>query len=101
MTKKRKKKKSRIYIIWLMNLCLTIAVIAFFVWHESVPDVSPENALKTYNAHILNWEYDHSFVRTIILTTLLFPFLCNREKAYLRPCDSGCIKGTIFLLLKI
>lgn len=54
----KKKKKSRIYIIWLMNLCLTIAVIAFFVWHESVPDVSPENALKTYMAHILNREYE-------------------------------------------
>ena len=52
MTKKRKKKKSRIYIIWLMNLCLTIAVIAFFVWHESVPDVSPENALKKHTWRI-------------------------------------------------
>lgn len=61
MTKKRKKKKSRIYIIWLMNLCLTIAVIAFFVWHESVPDVSPENALKTYMAHILNREYEQMY----------------------------------------
>ena len=35
MTKKRKKKKSRIYIIWLMNLCLITAVVAFFVWYES------------------------------------------------------------------
>ena len=61
MTKKRKKKKSRIYIIWLMNLCLIIAVIAFFVWHESVPDVSPENALKTYMAHILNREYEQMY----------------------------------------
>ena len=61
MTKKKKKKKSRIYIIWLMNLCLIIAVIAFFVWHKSVPDVSPENALKTYMAHILNREYEQMY----------------------------------------
>ena len=61
MTKKRKKKKSRIYIIWLMNLCLTIAVIAFFVWHESVPDVSPEKVLKTYMAHISNREYEQMY----------------------------------------
>ena len=33
------KKKSRIYIIWLVNLCLITAVVAFFVWYESVPDV--------------------------------------------------------------
>ena len=28
------KKKSRIYIIWLVNLCLITAVVAFFVWYE-------------------------------------------------------------------
>ena len=44
----KKKKKSRIYIIWLMNLCLITTVVAFFVWYESVPDVSPEKVLKTY-----------------------------------------------------
>ena len=55
------KKKSRIYIIWLMNLCLTIAVIAFFVWYESVPDVSPEKVLKTYMAHISNREYEQMY----------------------------------------
>ena len=48
----KKKKKSRIYIIWLVNLCLITAVVALFVWYESVPDVSPEKVLKTYMAHI-------------------------------------------------
>lgn len=47
----KKKKKSRIYIIWIVNLCLITAVVAFFVWYESVPDVSPEKVLKTYMAH--------------------------------------------------
>ena len=61
MTKKRKKKKSRIYIIWLMNLCLITAVVAFFVWYESVPDVSPEKVLKTYMAHISNREYEQMY----------------------------------------
>ena len=50
----KKKKKSRIYIIWIVNLCLITAVVAFFVWYESVPDVSPEKVLKTYMAHISN-----------------------------------------------
>ena len=61
MTKKRKKKKSRIYIIWLMNLCLITAVVAFFVWYESVPDVSPEKVLKTYMSHISNREYEQMY----------------------------------------
>lgn len=52
------KKKSRIYIIWLMNLCLITTVVAFLVWYESVPDVSPEKVLKTYMAHISNREYE-------------------------------------------
>ena len=54
-------KKSRIYIIWLMNLCLITAVVAFFVWYESVPDVSPEKVLKTYMAHISNREYEQMY----------------------------------------
>lgn len=57
----KKKKKSRIYIIWLMNLCLITAVVAFFVWYESVPDVSPEKILKTYMAHISNREYEQMY----------------------------------------
>ena len=57
----KKKKKSRIYIIWLMNLCLITAVVAFFVWYESVPDVSPEKVLKTYMAHISNREYEQMY----------------------------------------
>lgn len=47
------KKKSRIYIIWLMNLCLITTVVAIFVWYESVPDVSPEKVLKTYMFDLL------------------------------------------------
>ena len=57
----KKKKKSRIYIIWLMNLCLITAVVAIFVWYESVPDVSPEKVLKTYMAHISNREYEQMY----------------------------------------
>ena len=57
----KKKKKSRIYIIWLVNLCLITAVVAFFVWYESVPDVSPEKVLKTYMAHISNREYEQMY----------------------------------------
>ncbi len=57
----KKKKKSRIYIIWLMNLCLITTVVAFFVWYESVPDVSPEKVLKTYMAHISNREYEQMY----------------------------------------
>lgn len=57
----KKKKKSRIYIIWLMNLCLITAVVAFFVWYESVPDVSPEKVLKTYMTHISNREYEQMY----------------------------------------
>lgn len=55
------KKKSRIYIIWLMNLCLITTVVAIFVWYESVPDVSPEKVLKTYMAHISNREYEQMY----------------------------------------
>ena len=55
------KKKSRIYIIWLVNLCLITAVVAFFVWYESVPDVSPEKVLKTYMTHISNREYEQMY----------------------------------------
>lgn len=61
MMKKRKKKKSRIYIIWLMNLCLVTTVVAFFVWYESVPDVSPEKVLKTYMDHVSNREYEQMY----------------------------------------
>lgn len=57
----KKKKKSRIYIIWLMNLCLITTVVAIFVWYESVPDVSPEKVLKTYMAHISNREYEQMY----------------------------------------
>ena len=57
----KKKKKSRIYIIWIVNLCLITAVVAFFVWYESVPDVSPEKVLKTYMAHISNREYEQMY----------------------------------------
>ena len=44
-----------------MNLCLITAVVAFFVWYESVPDVSPEKILKTYMAHISNREYEQMY----------------------------------------
>lgn len=44
-----------------MNLCLITAVVAFFVWYESVPDVSPEKVLKTYMAHISNREYEQMY----------------------------------------
>ena len=57
----KKKKKSRIYIIWLMNLCLITTVVAFFVWYESVPDVSPEKVLKTYMDHVSNREYEQMY----------------------------------------
>ena len=33
----------------------------FFVWYESVPDVSPEKVLKTYMAHISNREYEQMY----------------------------------------
>ena len=55
------KKKSRIYIIWLMNLCLITTVVAIFVWYESVPDVSPEKVLNTYMTHISNRDYEQMY----------------------------------------
>ena len=44
-----------------MNLCLITAVVALFVWYESVPDVSPEKVLKTYMTHISNREYEQMY----------------------------------------
>ena len=44
-----------------MNLCLITAVVALFVWYESVPDVSPEKVLKTYMDHVSNREYEQMY----------------------------------------
>lgn len=44
-----------------MNLCLITTVVAFFVWYESVPDVSPEKVLKTYMDHVSNREYEQMY----------------------------------------
>ena len=88
----KKKKKSRIYIIWIVNLCLITAVVAFFVWYESVPDVSPEKVLKTYMAHISNREYEQMYemidagisgnIKESLHTNLYVPFSCINDTLF-------------------
>ena len=56
----KKKKKSRIYIIWIVNLCLITAVVAFLYGMKVYLMYHRRRFLK-HMAHISNREYEQMY----------------------------------------